>query len=220
MAVQRKLLAFRKAKNYCINLNKMTKKAYLEQMARPGFINTKSFSNTVKPFLTNKGIFTSETIITENKGKLIFPNLKRTEIFNAHHINIVENSSGIAPSTTRTPNNPLEDFNTVKHIIKEYKNHPSIVNIRNQTNLNVDTFNFPHATAEEINKIIKEINPKKATGPNKIPLKIIKLSAIIIDSHFNNIINKNIDNNRFSEIAKIASIRLIFKKKKEKSWKL
>ena len=103
--------------------------------------------------------------------------------------------------------------NTVKNIIEEYKNHASIINIRNQTNLNVDTFDFPHATAEEINKIIKDINPEKATGPDKIPFKIPKLSADIIDSHFTKIINKDIDNNRFSENAKIASVRPIFKRK-------
>ena len=41
--------------------------------------------------------------------------------------------------------------------------------------------------------------PAKATGPSKIPPKIIQLSANIIDSHFTNIINKDIGNNRYSE---------------------
>ena len=60
-----------------------------------------------------------------------------------------------------------------------------------KTNLNFNTFDFLHVTAEEVNKIIKDI----------------------IDLHFTNIINKDIDNNRFSENAKIASVRPIFKKK-------
>ena len=62
-------LAFRKAKNHCSNLNKTTKKAYFEQMTRRDFVNINSFWNTVKPFLTNKGFFTSDNITTENKGK-------------------------------------------------------------------------------------------------------------------------------------------------------
>ena len=33
-------------------------------------------------------------------------------------------------------------------------------------------------TTNQINKIFKEVEPKKATGPGKIPLKIIKLSTI------------------------------------------
>ena len=43
------------------------------------------------------------------------------------------------------------------------------------------------------------MNPAKATGPSKIPPKIIQLSANIIDSHFTNIIDKDIGNNRYSE---------------------
>ena len=44
-----------------------------------------------------------------------------------------------------------------------------------------------------------------------VPIKIIKLLANIIDLHFTNIINKDIDNNHFSEKAKIASVGLFSK---------
>ena len=47
----------------------MTKKAYFEQMTRRDFVNSNSFWNTVKPFLTSKSFFTSDNITTENKGK-------------------------------------------------------------------------------------------------------------------------------------------------------
>ena len=113
------------------------------------------------------------------------------------------------PSTAGNPNIPSGDSNTIKSIIEEYKYHSRIINIRNQTNLNVNTFDFPHGTVEEI-KLLKTY-PKKAT-PDKIPPKIIKLSANI-DSHFVNIINKDIDNNHFPENTITASVRPIFKKK-------
>ena len=32
------------------------------------------------------------------------------------------------------PNNLLEDSDIVKNIIEEYKNHPSIINIKKETN--------------------------------------------------------------------------------------
>ena len=72
--------------------------------------------------------------------------------------------------------------------------------------------NIPLATAEQINKIVKKLNPNKAKGPEKIPPKIVILSANIIDSHLANIINHGIDNNNFSEVAKIPTVRLIYKK--------
>ena len=71
---------------------------------------------------------------------------------------------------------------------------------------------IPLATAEQINKIIKRLNPNKATGPDKIPPKIVILSANIINSHLANIINHDLDNNSFSEGAKIATVRPIYKK--------
>ena len=161
-------------------------------MARRGSMNSKSFWNTVKPFLTNKGFLTCENITVENKEKLISNNLKLAEIFNTYFRNIVEKLSGILLSVTGNPNNPLKDSNSVKNIIEQYENHPSIITIKYQANLNAGTYDFLHANAEEINKIIKDVNPKKATGPDKIPRKIIKLSTNIIDSHFTNIyiINK------------------------------
>ena len=61
---------------------------------------------------------------------------------------------------------------------------------------------IPLATAEQINKIIKKLNPNKATGPDKIPHKIVILSANIKDSHLANIINHDLDNNSFFEGAK------------------
>ena len=123
-------------------------------MTRQGFINSKSFWNTDKPFITNKCFFTCENITMENKRKFINDDLKLTEVLNIHYINIVANSSGVPLSIRGNPNNPLEDSNSAKNIIEEYKNHSSIINMRNQTNLKVNTFDFPYATKKWI-KLLK-----------------------------------------------------------------
>ena len=60
--------------------------------------------------------------------------------------------------------------------------------------------------------IIKELDPKKATGLDKIPAKIVHMSANVTDSHLPNIINNNITKNACSEKAKVASVRPIFRK--------
>ena len=73
-------------------------------------------------------------------------------------------------------------------------------------------YDIPLATAEQINKIIKKLNADKATGPDKIPSKMVILSANIIDSHLAKIINYDLDNNSFSEGAKIATVRPIYGK--------
>ena len=73
-------------------------------------------------------------------------------------------------------------------------------------------YKIPLATAEQINKIIKKLNPNKLTGPEKILPKTVTLSANIIDSHLANVNNHDIDNNSFPEGAKIATFRPFYKK--------
>ena len=78
-------------------------------------------------------------------------------------------------------------------------------------------FKIEEAKVEQINKILRNINSRKATGPDKIPPKIVKMSANIIDSHLTNIINSDLKRNAFSDSAKVASIRPIFKGKGERT---
>ena len=47
---------------------------------------------------------------------------------------------------------------------------------------------------------------KKATGADKIPVKIVKLAASVIDSHLTNIINNDLSNKALSNSAKLASV--------------
>ena len=63
-----------------------------------------------------------------------------TEIF---YINIVEKLSWIPP-LAGNPSKPLEDSNIVENIIEQCKSHPSIINIKNQENLNGGTDDFLH----------------------------------------------------------------------------
>ena len=41
--------------------------------------------------------------------------------------------------------------------------------------------NIKAATVNQMNKIIRSLDSKKATGPDKIPVKVVKMSAYIID---------------------------------------
>ena len=67
-------------------------------------------------------------------------------------------------------------------------------------------------TASDINKIIKSLNTNKATGPDGIPAKFVQMSANVIDCHLSNIITCDLSKNKYSEHAKTATARPIFKK--------
>ena len=78
-------------------------------------------------------------------------------------------------------------------------------------------FKIEEAKVEQINKILRNINSRQAKGPYKIPPKIVKMLANIIDSHLTNTINSDLKRNAFSDSAKVASIRPFFKGKGEKN---
>ena len=65
-------LAYKNMKNKCNSLNKNATKSYLQKPAKNDIISNKHFWNTVKPFITNKGILTDDKIVieTENDVKI------------------------------------------------------------------------------------------------------------------------------------------------------
>ena len=110
----------------------------------------------------------------------------------------------------------INDLLITKQIIKKYKNHPSIKALQDNFLVKKE-FEIEDARVEQMNKILRNINSKKATGPGKIPPKIVEMSAKIFDSHLTNIINSNLKRNAFSDSAKVASIGPIFKGKGERT---
>ena len=144
--------------------------------------------------------------------KIIFRDYEMLEMFNSHYINIEENMTGIPLDISPLYGLQENDGYCVKQIIKKFENHPSIVEIKKNINI-VEKITIKEATVSDINTLLKSVNTKKGTGPDNIPSKLVKLSANVIDSHLCNIINKGLQNSSFPDAAKIASVRLIFKKK-------
>ena len=73
-------------------------------------------------------------------------------------------------------------------------------------------FNLSYASTSDINKIIKSLNVNKAKGPEGISVKLVKLSANVIDSHLANMINNDISLNKHFKHAKTGTVSPIFKK--------
>ena len=208
-------LAFKSIKNKCNNLLKKSKKKCFLENANEGSVSSKLFWNTVKPFISNKEALSNDSIIIESaeditikvkNGDLISIKAKDeirdeqvvVEMSNNHYINIVEKSSGNAPKSIGDPLDPKQDSDAVQKIIQHYQNHPSIIRIKNNFTTS-KPFNFPEPTVKDIDSIIKSLDPKKATGPDGIPIKILRHASNTIDSHFCNIMKKDLRKNNYSE---------------------
>ena len=178
-------LAFTKQMNICKNLNKKTKKNYFSKITSNGVMGNKQFRDTVKPFLTSKGFLQNEDIAVHIGNMTVTDCHELAKEFNEYYINIVQNTTGKANIKLQGPNN---NKCTVETIMKTYKHHPSIKIINEHIQKENNDFNMKAASVGKINKIIKGLNPKKATEPDKIPVNIVKLATSVIDSHLTNII--------------------------------
>ena len=204
-------LAFKKAKNKCTSINKKAKKDYFKEATKYDVMTNKEFWKKLKPFFINERCFSEDRISIEINDELVSDEKVLTEIFNEHYINIVdivEKSSCTKPSSLGDSENPLLDEATVRKIIDTYQDHSSVIAIKSSVTQN-SKFNLPHATTQDITKIINSLSSNKASGSDSIPVKFTRLSANVIDSHLANIINEGTDLNCYSENANIANVKPI-----------
>ena len=190
--------------------NKNAKTQYLKKCTSKNSSNNKQFWNLVKLLLTNKSSLSSDSITIRDKDKFIDDEKEFVKIFNNYYINVVEKTSG--KPVENSFENCNDNFNAVFKIIKRYKKHQSILEIRKNLKL-TEAFKIPQAKVFDINKLLTNINIKKATGPDGIPPKLVKLLANIADSHLRSIMNKGLENSSFSDGAKITMVRPIYKNK-------
>ena len=122
-------------------------------------------------------------------------------MFNNNYIDIPEKSSGTTPKSRGSPSNPDPDRNTVLDIIEYYKNHPSLIQIKEQFK-HSNSSDFLKATVKAVTSIMQSLHTKKARGPDSIPIKVIKISSKVINSHACNIINIDLEKIRYSQERK------------------
>ena len=130
-------------------------------------------------------------------------------MFNTHYFNIVEKILGVPPENYVIDTNSTQEI--IEGIIKKYERFPSILKIKISFNSSI-TFDFPKTEAANINALLKQTEPKKATRTGTIPSKLVKVSANVTDKHLCNIINMNIDNYNVPDNTKVATVKPLYKK--------
>ena len=143
-----------------------------------------------------------------------------TKLFNSYYINIVEKSSGNKPKTFDT-NFENTSVQSVRDIVNSYKNHPSIIKIKQVVNRSSvsdsERFSVKTVNESEIKDLLKNLDIKKASCIDTIPPKLVKLSAEFLTPLLTKAINTSIAQNVFPEKAKTASVILTDKGKPNKN---
>ena len=148
----------------------------------------------------------NDEIITEEKDL--------AETFNKHYINIVEMSSGLKPVNVAMIHNICDNDTTINVIIEDYKNYPNVTKIEEiiEKSTTKSSFKFDSVTKPYITTLLKNIDIKKATGVDRIPPKLVKLSANILSEPLTKTINDSLTmGGIFPDAAKIAAVSPIDK---------
>ena len=77
-----------------------------------------------------------------------------------------------------------------------YGDHPGVKIIREDLPQN-QKLSFRHTNENEVAKMLHSLNPKKGTGPDNIPPKLIKMAKPVISDTIAGMINNAIDTERF-----------------------
>ena len=145
-------------------------------------------------------------MVSEN-GELILKNKEIAYIFNDYFGSIVENL-GLDHWDDHSLS-PTKSADRIENIIKRYKNHPSIRNIKANFN-SVCIFSFQPVCVDDVKTVIQDLKNNKSVG-GEIPIQILKESEFTFET-LTNCINKSIETGYFPDSLKEANITPIFKK--------
>ena len=192
-------------RNYVTSLRKKSIRNYFRNKCEQN--NSKdNFWKIMIPFLSDKNNKSNENIILRENDNVLTNPKEVSECFNDFYINI---ASQIGFSDTV----PCDENGNIllNEILHKHKNHESVVTIKTYRN-RTDIFNFKHVNVNDVCKIIKTLDVKKAMGYDNIPAKLLKLSSDVLGPVITPIINKCIDDCIFPSDLKYAEVSSIFKK--------
>ena len=181
-------------------------------------MTNKEFWKTIKPFLTNKGCLENSEIMLINDDEMVTDDKTLAKIFNEHYINIVERSSGLKPEKKKFDNSLNTSRNILHSIIDRYKNHPSILKweVSSKSCSDSDFSRNILVTSDEVEKMLKSLNSKKAAGTDRLPIKLVKLAPEVLSRPLSIAMNNSITSSTLPDRAKVTTVVPIDKKTDDK----
>ena len=116
---------------------------------------------------------------------------------------------GKKPTNISQEYDDMSDTEAIHLICKTFENHQSIKEIRRnliESAPPTQSKNQAFVSSEHVKKLLKNIDQKKYTGIDKIPPKLVQLSADILSTPLSNAINNSILKGKFPDDAKVASV--------------
>ena len=123
----------------------------------------------MKPYFSKKSCGTQSKIILQNNDKIVTKNVDVAEVFSKFFVNVAQDIG--------------KDYTFNKN------DHPSLQKFEDK-NFVINSFEFKSTNETFVStKVIDKFNVKKATGVDKISVKLMKLGKISLLSPITKIIN-------------------------------
>ena len=180
---------YKQQRNKYVSIRRKSIKHYFSNIASNGAVTNKNFWKAIKPILTNKGCLEESDIMLRDDEKMITDEKKLVQLFNDHYTNIVERSCGFKPEKVEFDIGSSNKSEVLSSVLEKYRNHPSIVKILKNKNLQSSAISIPSSswgskiTTEEINTNLKSLNSKKTPGIDKIQLNLSNCRLTFYLSH-------------------------------------
>ena len=200
---------YKKQKNYCSRLYKKERKKYFSNMNLSDVSDNKKFWKTVKPFMSDKGTIGSKINLVHN-GNLISEDVEVAQELNDYFEKATNSLEINKNSYLLSDTGGLDD--PVELAVKKYKCHPSVMLIKSKIKKQTELFDFLEATSLDVEREIKQLNPKKANTYKNIPTKILKQSSEICTDALTDLFNKIVREEEFPAKLKLADVTPIYKK--------
>ena len=138
-------------RNICVNLLRKTKKNYFANLDVNSITDNRKFWQTVKPLFSNK-LPHKETINLSENGQILNNDKEIAITFNNYFSNIIKKLS--RPSAKSYNEENIDNITNPTYLaIEKYKNHPSILTIKNKMqSLGHPSFSFQYVSHDQVLK--------------------------------------------------------------------
>ena len=187
---------YRQKRNEFVSIRRESIKNYFKERCTGP--QNKNLWSTLKPFFSNKSR-SSECVSLIENDVLINNESDIASIFNDYFSSITDDI-GITEDLSNC---------TIQDIIHHYSEHPSIIKIKEHY-VKRD-FTVECVTMTDVQKELKSLNPRKATGHDLFPPRILKICAPVLCHVITDLVNKIICNTSFPDHFKRAEISPVFK---------
>ena len=191
---------YRKQRNYCEKIKRQSVRNYMQEKCVNSKSQPRKFWETVSPYFSDKHKDSGNIQLLENE-KFVTDPQKVAEIFNKNFATIAN------------------DIGRDSAYNADLQGHPSMNIIdRHMMTLDISEFEFRPTNVKDTEKVLKSLNPNKATGCDGIPPKVLKLSSDIMAPTICNALNNMIDQCKFPDQLKLAEVAPLFKAKSRLMW--